>query len=659
MKAKLALFAVCAGLLFALSGCASTDYSGQTILGEVTAIDGAVVTVEVGEFASPGDAGEAGSPDNAGDAPGDAAPGDSDADSADDASSSADAAAQGSEAENSDASDSSSSSSNSEAANEPPAKPEGEGADEGSGEGEAGTSSDANASSDDGASGEAPDDAPGEPPSRQGEAPSDAPDGTSSGEGEPPSDAPDAPSDGGGMPTDQFESSGSTATFDLTDATFDGTSLDAIEEGTILKLVVGEGNTVEAVSLASGGMGSGGASGEVNQGTAANTISEDTTVEAESYTSTGDDENALRVTDGAAVTLNDVTVEKTSGSSSNTEEGDFYGMNAALLATDGAQLTVSGGSVTSSAQNGNGIFSYGEGTVVNVANTAITTSADNSGGLQTTGGGTTNATNVTVETGGSSSAAIRSDRGGGTVNVDGGSYTSSGYNSPAIYSTAAITAKNALLTAKNSEALVIEGQNSIALEDCTVSGTMSSTEGTSSDENVHTVMIYQSMSGDAEVGTSQFTMTGGTLTSNNGDVFYVTNTHCEMKLSGVDIQNKGDGALLRVVGNSATRGWGSAGENGGQLDLELDGQQLEGALVVDTISTLNVTLSNGSELTGTITIEENEQGGTAVDENAVVTIDKGCTWNLTGDCTLTSLENNGTINFNGYKITLADGTVLQ
>lgn len=37
----------------------------------------------------------------------------------------------------------------------------------------------------------------------------------------------------------------------------------------------------------------------------------------------------------------------------------------------------------------------------------------------------------------------------------------------------------------------------------------------------------------------------------------------------------------------------------------------------------------------------------------------GATWTLTGDCTLTSLENNGTLNLNGYTITLADGTVLR
>lgn len=41
------------------------------------------------------------------------------------------------------------------------------------------------------------------------------------------------------------------------------------------------------------------------------------------------------------------------------------------------------------------------------------------------------------------------------------------------------------------------------------------------------------------------------------------------------------------------------------------------------------------------------------------TIDSGSTWNLTGSCTISSLTNNGTINFNGYTITLADGTVLK
>ena len=402
-----------------------------------------------------------------------------------------------------------------------------------------------------------------------------------------------------------------------------------------------------------------GGSGEVTQGTAAITIDTDGTYTAETYTSTGDDENALRV-DGAEVTLTDITVDKASGATSNTEDGDFYGMNAALLATDGANVTITGAAVTSSAQNGNGVFSYGEGTVVNISDSTITTTADNSGGIQTTGGGTTNATNLTVKTSGNSSAAIRSDRGGGTVVVNNGTYESNGYNSPAVYSTADITVKNATLTANNSEALVIEGQNSITLENCDVTGNMSDTQGSSSEENVHNVMIYQSMSGDAEVGTSSFSMTGGTLTSRNGDMFYVTNTHCTLTLSGVKIVNQdSEGVLMRVVGNSASHGWGTAGSNGAQVDATFDSQTVEGDIVVDTISTLNLTLSNNSSFTGTINIIDNAEDGTAVDNNAVVTVEKGSTWTLTGDCSISSLDNQGTINYNGYTITLADGTILK
>lgn len=402
-----------------------------------------------------------------------------------------------------------------------------------------------------------------------------------------------------------------------------------------------------------------GGSDTVTQGTSATTITEDGTYSSTSYSSTGDNENALRV-DGATVTLDSVTVDKSAGSSSNTEDGDFYGQNAALLATNGAKVTIKNATVNSSAQNGNGIFSYGAGTTVNVSDSTITTTADNSGGIQTTGGGTTNATNLTVNTSGNSAAAIRSDRGGGTVVVDKGTYTSNGYNSPAVYSTADITVSNSTLTANNSESLVIEGKNSIKLNNCDVSGNMSSTNGSSSDENVHNVMIYQSMSGDADVGTSEFDMTGGSLTGNNGDMFYITNTHSIINLSNVDITNKdADSYLMRVTGNSAARGWGKAGANGAQVEFTASNQTLNGDIAVDTVSTLNMTLTDSSDFTGTINIIDNAQNGTAVDNNAVVTIDSDSTWTLTGDCTVTSLENNGTINFNGHTITLADGTVLS
>lgn len=520
--------------------------------------------------------------------------------------------------------------------------------------------------------------------SSDGQTPPDMPNSDSSSDGssdqQTPPDMPGGDSQMGGGPGGQtFTAGEGTAAIDLDGVTIQKSengettdaSIDDISTDSVLTVTFGDDNTITSVvieSVSTGGpSGSGGApgggsfggTGEVTQGTAATTLDSDTTVTGETYTSTGDDENALRV-DGASVTLDGITVDKSAGSSSNTEDGDFYGMNAALLATNGAEVTITNATINSSAQNGNGVFSYGEGTIVNIFDSTITTTADNSGGIQTTGGGTTNASNLTVETSGNSAAAIRSDRGGGTVNVDEGTYTSNGYNSPAVYSTADITVSNAALTANNSEALVIEGSNSITLNDCDVTGNMSDTEGTSSDENVHNVMIYQSMSGDAEVGTSSFSMTGSSLTAKNGDMFYITNTHSVISLSGVSITNEDkDANLMTITGNSASHGWGSAGSNGAQAEVTASDQVLVGNIVVDTISTLDLTLSDGSTFTGTIHITDNEAGGTAVSDNAVVTIDEGCTWTLTGDCTISSLTNNGTINFNGYTITLADGTVLN
>ena len=504
-----------------------------------------------------------------------------------------------------------------------------------------------------------------------GQTPPDKPEGNSDSQ-----TPPDRPEGNGDSQTPPDMPEGETVTYDLSDVVIyqeqdSGTvtaSLADLTPGAFLRLELSDEDVILSATILNssmepgngGGFGGGGfgGSGQVTQGTAQNTINTDGVYEDGTYTSTGDDENALRIQD-ATVTLNAITVDKSAGSSSNTEDGDFYGMNAALLTTDGAQVTISDAVISSSAQNGNGVFSYGEGTLVRISDSVISTTKDNSGGIQTTGGGATEAENLTVTTKGNSSAAIRSDRGGGTVNVKKGSYTTNGYNSPAIYSTADISVSDADLTATNSEALVIEGQNSIALTDCTVSGSMSKDQGTSSDENVHNVMIYQSMSGDAQVGTAEFSMKGGSLTCESGDQIYVTNTHAIISLSGVSlVNNDPDGNLLTVAGNSGSHGWGTAGANGAQVTFTADAQALEGNITVDTISSLDLTLTNGSSFTGAIHIVDNEEGGVTTEDHAVLTIEEGCTFTLTGDCTLSSLTCEGTILYNGYTITLADGTVL-
>ena len=394
---------------------------------------------------------------------------------------------------------------------------------------------------------------------------------------------------------------------------------------------------------------------QVSQGSAARNVTEKGVLEDQVFGSTGNDENALRIT-GASVTLKNVEIMKEDGTSSSTESGDFYGMNAALLATGGARVTIEDSSVHSAAPNGNGLFSYGKGTMISAKNVTITTEGSHSGGLQTTGGALMEAENVTVSTAGNSSAAIRSDRGGGTVLVKGGTFRTEGYGSPAVYSTADISIEGADLSASRSEGAVIEGKNSIALKNCRMEGNMADTRvmggETIKEENVHTVMIYQSMSGDAEEGTSAFSMEGGSLLSHKGDVFYVTNTDCTIQLDNVKIQNEDPaGALLRISGNSGSRGWGKAGANGGRARFTAQNQQMEGNILVDSISHLSMTLGKNSRWDGALLQETNDQGHDK-DAGADLTIEKGATWNMTADSTVTTLHNEGKIVTNGHTLTV-------
>ena len=387
---------------------------------------------------------------------------------------------------------------------------------------------------------------------------------------------------------------------------------------------------------------------------AATEITEAAELTDQTYVSETVDESALIVNTADAVSITNPTVTKT-GSSDGGDNCNFYGLNAALLVMGGSTTTITGGTIESSASGANGVFSYGgnsgrngaagDGTTVIISDTTITTTGDGSGGIMTTGGGVTYASNLTVNTSGRSSAAIRTDRGGGTVVVDGGTYTTNGLGSPAIYSTADITVSNATLTSNLSEGVCIEGMNSITLENCDMTANNTQCNGNATFHD--TIMIYQSMSGDADSGTSSFTMTGGSLTSLSGHMFHVTNTHAVITLSGVTLNNEGSDVLLSVCDD----GWSGASNT---AELVADAQALTGTILVGDNSTLTLTLSNGSAFEGTASGEiVNAKGNTVSAEIGTVNVilDSSSTWTLAADTWITSFEGDvSNVIGNGYTL---------
>ncbi|MBR3236777.1 hypothetical protein IKF92_03850 [Candidatus Saccharibacteria bacterium] len=387
-------------------------------------------------------------------------------------------------------------------------------------------------------------------------------------------------------------------------------------------------------------------------------ITSDEEIDGEEFTSTNSDENAILASGNINATLSNIMVSKT-GDSDGGDNTSFYGTNSAILAKGGANLTIKNATIETNATGANGVFSYGgsattensnsDGTTINISDSKITTYKDNSGGIMTTGGGIMNAENLTINTAGTSSAAIRSDRGGGTVTVNKGTYKTTGKGSPAIYSTADITVKNTKLIATSSEGAIIEGKNSITLENVELTDTNSELNGQST--TYKNVFLYQSMSGDAASGEAVFTAKDSTITTNKGDSFYVTNTTATINLENNKIINNDEsGNFLRIQKDA----WGSSGSNGGTVTLNLTNQKAKGKIVVDEISKLTMNLTNGSPFEGTI---NSENAG-----EVELTLDKTSTLTLTGDTYIKSLNNadttNSNINLNGYKL-YVNGTELS
>ena len=404
-----------------------------------------------------------------------------------------------------------------------------------------------------------------------------------------------------------------------------------------------------------GGFGGGGMSSADIDYTGATTITSADSQDGETYSSSTADESALLISTSEEVTISNPAVSKTCDSDGG-DNCNFYGLNAAVLVKDGSTTTITGGTITSDADGANGVFSYGgnggqngsggDGTTVYISDTEITTTGNGSGGIMTTGGGITNAKNLTVTTSGQSSAAIRTDRGGGTVVVDGGTYTTNGLGSPSIYSTADITVSNATLVSNLSEAVCIEGMNSIKLTDCDM--TANNTQMNGNATFLDSIMIYQSMSGDADSGTSTFDMESGSLTSKNGHVFHVTNTNAVINLSSVKIINEdSDNILLSVCDD----GWSGADNI---ATVNATSQTLEGTILVGSNSTLTLNLSDGSDFTGSISGEiTNAKGDTVSTEvgEVNVSIDDSSTWTLTADTYISSFEGDvSNIISNGYTL---------
>lgn len=376
-------------------------------------------------------------------------------------------------------------------------------------------------------------------------------------------------------------------------------------------------------------------------------VSDSQELSKKTLSATSSDESAIVVNDGGSLNATGLTISK-SGDSSNTENSEFYGLNAAVLVQKGSEATIKDTTIETNATGANAVFSTGENAIINVSNTKITTTGDSSRGLDATYGGTINANKVTITTSGQHCAAVATDRGEGTVTVKNSTLNTNGKGSPCVYSTGTISVSNSKGTATDSSCAVIEGKNSI-----TLNNTKLTSYGVGRvDDGIDNcgVMIYQSMSGDASEGTGTFNATDSTLTISKkskvyktSPMFFITNTDAVINLENTKL-NYGSNQLATVSGNDGE--WGSQGSNGGNLTFNATNQTLNGNISVDNISTASFVLKS-STLTSTINSENNAK-------EVNLSLDSSSKWVVTGDSYVTTLtlENNdlSLIEDNGHTI---------
>ena len=332
------------------------------------------------------------------------------------------------------------------------------------------------------------------------------------------------------------------------------------------------------------------------------------------------------------------------GNGGDNSQGGAGGQPPEMPSGEGGQAPGNGGGDPSGASDVSG------NTQATIKNVKITTHSDKSRGLDATYKGKINAENVIINTNGQSCAALATDRGEGEVHVKNseintGVSKTSGRGSPLIYSTGNITVDNTKGTSYVSQIACIEGKNSIGVTNSDLAGY---SEGNRKDGDNYVdlggIFIYQSMSGDADVGTSLFTAKDSKLTIpqeslvyKEAPMFHVTNTACVIDLKNTEF-SFGSGTFLEV---SSQNQWGTTGSNGGNAELNTDNEKIDGNVIVDNISSLNWTMKN-TEFKGAV----NSTG------NTTINVADGSTWTLTGDSSISSLAVSGKIDYGNYKLTV-------
>ena len=314
------------------------------------------------------------------------------------------------------------------------------------------------------------------------------------------------------------------------------------------------------------------------------------TIEEGDFESSSSSENEVvfLVINGGSLTIegtstNYVNIVKTGSEASSGQVDDdynFYGINSGIVVSGStSKANIKYANIVTSSNGSNAVVATNESEIT-IANSVIVTSGSSgSRGLHTTYGGNINASGTSIVTKGVSCATLANDRGGGTITATNMTLETNSNGSPLVYSTDSISVSSSTGVSNNAQMVVVEGESSVTLEDCSFSCTGKGNRTGTSEINTssHTIdeggiFIYQSFSGDSSVGVDYFKATNCTfnVTSEDVPMFYLTNITADISLIGNTFTQASSSDYLLVA--ESTDQWGNSSSNGATVSLSLSNQ---------------------------------------------------------------------------------------
>ncbi len=357
--------------------------------------------------------------------------------------------------------------------------------------------------------------------------------------------------------------------------------------------------------------------------------------------STAPDMSAIYVERNAQLSLDTVDLSA-AGDASLVSDSRAAGLDSALLVGSAAAVTVTGGHISTTGKGANAAFVSDAGSKLSLKGTALTTHAGDAYGIEATGGGSVLGDGLTVATTGDRGTAVAVQTPNSQAVLTGSQLSTEGAAANAFFVAGTLNATGVTAHTAAADGVLAEKARTVTLTDTSLSaggygamlyadneagrdgaaapdggghggghrgGAVAGPAAPSPTQNPDPAQV----SDDAPLHRTAFTMTGGSLKSHKAD-FCVTNLHAEITLDHVALQSDG-GILVR----SAADQWGLVGRNGGDVHLVTHHQDLTGDFTTDVISSIAVSLNDGSTLTGATT------------PNVDVDMDASSHWVLTGD----------------------------